>query len=34
MKKEGIDEDIFSCFIGVGFPAEIQVRTFTKKKKN
>ena len=29
MKKEGTDEDIFSCFIGIGFPAEIQVRTFT-----
>jgi hypothetical protein len=33
MKKEGIDEDIFSCFIGVGFPAEIQVRTFTIKEE-
>ena len=31
MKKADTDEDIFSCFFGVGFPAEIQVRTFTIK---
>lgn len=33
MKKEEKDEDIFTCFIGVGFPAEIQVRTFTIKEE-
>ena len=33
MKKEGTNEDIFSCFIGVGFPAEIQVKTFTTKEE-
>ena len=28
MKELETEKDIFSCFLGVGFPAEIQVRTF------
>ena len=28
MKELDTEKDIFSCFLGIGFPAEIQVRTF------
>ena len=29
--KNLVDEDVFTCFLGVAFPAEIQVRTFSIK---
>ena len=29
MRNTFINKDIFSCFFGIGFPAEIQVRTFS-----
>ena len=32
MKNSGENEDLFTCFFGVGFPSEIQARIFTIKK--
>ena len=34
MKNTIKNEDIFTCFIGLGFPAEIQARIFSEKNDN